>query len=282
MITLIKLIFSVLFLLLLSASNLAFSQQGITKLSAKDCKTLQQHNVITKSNPIPCSRLAVVTFNHVDEHGIIHDDGQLVVLDVIANQVAKLTAALTQQGFMIEKARPMERYLGDDQRSMADNNTSAFNGRAITNGKRWSLHAYGVTIDANPVQNPFIDIAKNGTAVVSPAQSARYAMNRLNERVGKLPRQGMAEDVVDLFALHGFFIWGGDWNYPIDYQHFQVGPRRFIERLVSLPQQQARVLLEQKITLYRRCQKESKTMKKLKRRAHCANTVIQNMKKSHV
>jgi len=278
----IKFKFRVLLLLLLSASNLAFSQQGITKLSVKDCKTLQQNNVITKSNPISCSRLALVTFNHVDEHGIIHDEGQLVVLDVIAAQVAKLTAALTQQGFMIEKARPMERYLGDDKRSMADNNTSAFNGRAITNGKRWSLHAYGVAIDINPVQNPFIDIAKNGTAVVNPSQSARYAMNRLNERVGKQPRQGMAEDVVDLFAQHGFFIWGGDWNYPIDYQHFQVGPRRFVKRLISLPQQQAQVLLEQKITLYRRCQKENKTMKKLKRRAHCANTVIQHMKKPHV
>lgn len=282
MMTLIKLIFSVLLLLLLSASNLAFSQQGITKLSAKDCNKLQQNKVITKSNPIPCSRLAIVTFNHINEHGIIQGDGQLVVLDVIANQVAKLTATLNQQGFMIEKARPMERYLGDDQRSMADNNSSAFNGRAITNGKRWSLHAYGVAIDINPVQNPFIDIGTNGTAVVSPTQSARNAMNRLNERVGKQPRQGMAEDVVDLFALHGFFIWGGDWNYPIDYQHFQVGPRRFIEHLISLPQQQARVLLEQKITLYRRCQKENKTMKKLKRRAHCANSVIQHMKKPHV
>ncbi len=271
-----------LLLLQLTVSNLAFSQQNITKLSTKDCKKLQQNKVITKSNPIACSRLSLVTFSHRNDHGTIHDDGQLVVLDVIAAQVVKLTAALTQQGFMIEKAQPMERYLGDDKRSMTDNNTSAFNGRAITNGKRWSLHAYGVAVDINPVQNPFIDIGKDGTAVVSPTQSARYAMNRLNERVGKQPRQDMAEDVVDLFAQHGFFIWGGDWNYPIDYQHFQVGPRRFVERLISLPQQQARVLFEQKITLYRRCQKENKTIKKLKRRAHCANTVIQHMKKPHV
>lgn len=271
-----------LLLLLLSVSNLAFSQQGITKLSAKECKKLQQSRVITQDNPIPCSRLSVVKFSHVNAQGATPRDGQLVVLDVIAPQVAKLTTALANRGFMIEKARPMENYLGDDQRSMADNNTSAFNGRAITNGKRWSLHAYGVAIDINPMQNPFIDIAKDGTAVVSPPQSARYAMNRLNERVGKRSRQGMAEDVVDLFAQHGFFIWGGDWNYPIDYQHFQVGPRRFVERLISLPPQQARVLFEQKITLYSQCQKENKTMKKLKRRAHCANTVIQNMKKPHV
>ena len=27
----------------------------------------------------------------------------------------------------------------------------------------------------------------------------------------------MAEEVVAIFAMHGFYFWGGDWDYPIDY-----------------------------------------------------------------
>lgn len=275
----IKMMASLLMLLLFTVSPTVYSQQSITKLSILDCKKLHQLKVITSNNPVLCSRLSKVRFSYENTQGIRKNDGQLVVLDVIAPLVVKLTAALANKGFMIAKAHPMEHYLGDDKRSMDDNNTSAFNGRAMTNGTRWSLHAYGVAIDINPVQNPFIDIAKDGTAVVSPVQSARYAMNRLNDRVGKQPRRGMAEEVVNLFAQHGFFIWGGDWNYPIDYQHFQVGPRRFIERLIALPLPQAQALLEQQINGYHRCLQANVTKRVLQRRAYCAEVIISHMKK---
>jgi hypothetical protein len=45
-------------------------------------------------------------------------------------------------------------YSGDDDRSMAANNTSAFNCRKVAGTSKWSEHAYGRAIDVNPVQNP--------------------------------------------------------------------------------------------------------------------------------
>ncbi|MEE4300460.1 MAG: M15 family metallopeptidase, partial [Pseudomonadales bacterium] len=120
------------------------------------------------------------------------------------------------------------------------NNSSAFNGRAITGGGRWSMHAYGVAIDLNPLENPYISFQADGSARVLPPRSARYAVNRLETRVGKARRPGMVEPVVLEFARHGFYRWGGDWNDPIDYQHFEVGSRRFVEVLVTLDPAAAR------------------------------------------
>ena len=45
---------------------------------------------------------------------------------------------------------------GDDDRSMAANNTSGYNCRRVAGSASWSEHAYGAAIDINPVQNPYV------------------------------------------------------------------------------------------------------------------------------
>lgn len=40
------------------------------------------------------------------------------------------------------------------------------------------------------------------------------------DRTKKLP--GMAEPIVELFKENCFPIWGGNWNIPKDYHHFQT------------------------------------------------------------
>ena len=234
--------------------------------------------VITDANPVPCERLSQVSFSYLNEHGVICNDGILIVLDILAPKVEALMHNLLLQKFIIAKARPIEAYLGDDQASMADNNSSAFNGRAVTGGSRWSLHAYGAAIDINPVENPFIDISEDGTAIISPAKSAYYAVNRLNHRPGKPNRHGMAEDVVDLFAEHGFFVCCGYWNYPVDYQHFQVGPRSFVETLAAMDRQEGEEVLNRFISMYKHCRKtNSSEYDGEKVRAECINAVLAAM-----
>ncbi|NVK42533.1 MAG: M15 family metallopeptidase [Oceanospirillaceae bacterium] len=229
------------------------SKATTAPLSDAECAKLAEAGVFTAGNPVRCQRLSRVRFSYLSDDGVIRHDGQLVVLDAIAPNVESLMDELLERRFYIAKAQPVEAYAGDDQASMADNNTSAFNGRAVTGGSKWSLHAYGAAIDLNPVQNPFIDIAEDGTAQISPARSARYSVNRSEQRPGKSSRGGMAENVVDLFARHGFFVWGGDWNYPIDYQHFQIGPRSFVEALASSNADEGRRLIEQYTSLYSQC-----------------------------
>lgn len=222
----------------------------INQPDAASCTAMQAAGVLRTQSPVPCERLRRVRFAYVDFDGRRHDDGEIVVLDAAAPHVQTLFAALLQQRFPLARARAMKHYRGDDEASMRDNNTSAFNDRAITGGTAPSLHAYGLAIDINPVQNPYIEIA-DGNAHFHPANGSRYA-NRAAARPGKPARAGMAEEVVELFARHGFTTWGGDWDAPIDYQHFQTS-RKLAQQLAALPPDQARAAFDAHVAAYRRC-----------------------------
>jgi hypothetical protein len=67
----------------------------------------------------------------------------------------------------------------------------------------------------------------------------------------------MAEEVIDIFADNGFSIWGGDWQNPIDYQHFQVS-RPLAEQLASLSAADAEIMFAQTIDRYRQCRRAGK------------------------
>jgi hypothetical protein len=114
--------------------------------------------------------------------------------------------------FPIRQLRPVSAYGGSDNRSMAADNTSAFNCRyAVANGpKHWSMHAYGGAIDINPRENPY---RLNGK-VLPPA--GKPYMDRSNVRSGMI--------VTGSAAVHAFSAigwgWGGRWSSTPDYQHF--------------------------------------------------------------
>jgi len=196
--------------------------------------------------PVRCSQLQVVHFAYADFDGHVHDDGEIMVMAAVAPQVQTIFKLLLERRVPLARARLMENYHGDDAASMADNNTSAFNHRPITGGTVPSLHAYGLAIDINPLQNPYLRCDAKGLVDISPPAGRPYA-TRLPIRPGMVDQQ-----VVDIFAVHGFPIWGGDWRQPIDYQHFQVS-RKMAERLAALPLKQARAHFENSILVYRRC-----------------------------
>lgn len=211
-------------------------------LDAAACDRLKAAGAMHASSPVTCTQLAIVRFSYVGFDGAIHDDGEIMVMAAVAQQVRELFDALRQRRFPLARARSIEHYGGDDAASMADNNTSGFNDRPVTGGGPPSLHAYGLAIDINPLQNPYVAFDGDGIARYSPPQGARFA-NRLLRRPGKRCRPGMAEEVVDLFATHGFTIWGGYWDAPLDYQHFQVD-RKLAQRLARLPEAEARALFD--------------------------------------
>lgn len=223
----------------------------IETLREAACAQMKLHGVHKANSPIPCQRLRIVRFSYVDFAGATHQDGEIMVLDAAADHVRSIFEELLQRRFPLARARLMQHYDGDDNAAMRDNNSSGFNHRALTGGSAMSLHAYGLAIDINPVQNPYLAFEANGQAQVSPEAGIRYA-NRMRQRPGKPMRQGMAEEVVQLFAQHGFLIWGGDWDDPIDYQHFQVS-RRLAEQLANLPAEKARAVFERHVQQYREC-----------------------------
>jgi hypothetical protein len=223
---------------------------GFFPISKAACSSMDAQHVINPGMPVGCPRLNLVRFAYVDFEGRLHNDGEIVVMDAVAPHVFRIFETLKQQGFPIKKARPMDQYGGNDDASMADDNTSGFNGRKITGGSSLSMHAYGLAIDINPVQNPYVKRTGDKLAF-SPPAGVSYA-NRFSDRPNKKNFAGMAETVIDVFANEGFLIWGGYWDDPIDYQHFQVS-QGLAEQLVRLSSAQAIAFFDKHVERYRKC-----------------------------
>jgi hypothetical protein len=102
--------------------------------------------------------------------------------------------------------------------SMAADNTSGFNCRcAVTSGPpQWSMHAYGLAIDVNTIQNPYIELGSG----VQPPAGAAY-VDRSDIRPGMAYPGGI---LVSAFSSVGWG-WGGNWADSPDYQHFSVNGR---------------------------------------------------------
>ena len=73
--------------------------------------------------------------------------------------------------YPIRQMRLVDAYGADDHRSMAADNTSAFNCRFVAGSPGvWSEHAYGRAIDVNPIENPYV----TASGYVSPPEGAPY------------------------------------------------------------------------------------------------------------
>ena len=232
------------------------------------CDRMRAAHVLNEGAPVGCERLRVVRFAYIDFNGGHHDDGQIMVLDAVADNVQAIFRALEVRKFPIAKAKLMDEYGGNDDKSMDDNNTSCFNDRPVTGGSTPSLHAYGLAIDVNPVQNPYIQFDQ-GKGSFSPQAGTGFA-NRLNARPAKAIRPGLAEEVVDVFADNGFLVWGGYWDTPIDYQHFQVHGK-MAERLAKSTPDQARSLFSAYVERYRSCRALRRSEDPASARAACVD-----------
>ncbi len=142
--------------------------------------------------------------------------GELIVNQSIAKDILEIMSELYRQSYPIERMVLVDAYGADDESSMSDNNTSAFNYREVAGTSTLSKHALGLAIDINPRYNPYVKQGEGGELLVSPANGAEYA-----DRNREFPYKIAKGDIcLRLFQEHGFF-WGGDWNYSKDYQHFE-------------------------------------------------------------
>lgn len=254
------------------SSTSAFSE--IFAITPERCEDMQTGGAISKNSPVTCNRLRNVSFSYVDFSGR-QQTGVVVVLDAVAPRVQVIFDELYKLKFPLAKSVPIDYYNGNDVDSMNDNNTSAFNSRPITGGQKWSLHAYGAAIDINPVQNPYISFGKSGIASIRPSAAALVSVNRRDVRPNKATRPGMAESVIDVFADNGFIGWGGYWNFPIDYQHFEIGSRGFAARLTIASPDKARKMFEEYVTAYSNCMRSEQNGEHAAARKKCVERVWQ-------
>lgn len=160
-------------------------------------------------------RLVEVVYYSFDKK--IHK-GQLVIDERLVEDIQEVFRVALENKFPIASVIPIahDRFLkngiwNEDDQSMLANNTSAFNYRLVTGGKKLSKHAYGFAVDINPVQNPYIkgDIVLPAGAVYDPNKPGTLTCD---------------SPVVKTFKRFGW-TWGGNWKSLKDYQHFEKVPQ---------------------------------------------------------
>jgi len=162
--------------------------------------------------PVAAEDLRLVELDFLGFDGRLQR-GALVVHRDLTDEVAAVFGELLELRYPIERMQTVEVYPGaEDELSMRDNNTSAFNCRPLPGGSGWSRHAYGRAVDVNPLINPYIDSAGN----LEPATAGDY-LDRRRDDPGILRADSPA---VRVFTDRGW-RWGGAWRSPIDYQHFE-------------------------------------------------------------
>ncbi len=162
--------------------------------------------------PVGPERLRRIELDYVGFDNQIHR-GSLWVNEALVTDVIAIFGDLERQRYPIAKMQTVDHYPGaEDELSMRDNNTSAFNCRPMPSGTSWSLHAYGRAIDLNPLINPYI--TKSGD--LQPKTAAKY-LDRTRPDPGILHA---GDPAVRAFTDRGW-TWGGGWRDPIDYQHFE-------------------------------------------------------------
>jgi len=137
----------------------------------------------------------------------VTDTGIIEVHCDLAEDVEEFFEFMMAVQFPLSSVKPLSFFGWNDEHSMAANNTSGFNRRKIAGTERWSKHAFGGAIDINPLLNPCVC-----GGIVQPA-GAVYDPSRLGALTANSP-------ITQFLKARGW-TWGGDWDSPKDYQHFQ-------------------------------------------------------------
>jgi hypothetical protein len=162
--------------------------------------------------PVPIRRLRLIRVSYHDFHGD-RRIGKLVANRGAVRALVRAMRSMYRNGFKIRRMYLVDRYEGNDRRSMRADNTSAFNCRFVSGTTRWSEHAYGKAIDINPVENPYV----RSDGSVSPRSGRPYA-DRTRHAKGMIHA---GDATVRAFRRVGWG-WGGYWRSAKDYQHFSA------------------------------------------------------------
>jgi hypothetical protein len=166
--------------------------------------------------PVGLSDLRLLTVAHRGFDGRVHT-GQLVVNSRGAGPLASVFRELYRLRFPIRHMRLSDAYGPSGSRPRDGDVSGSFECRQAvpspcTGGSgtgTWSMHAYGLAVDLNPVENPYVGCGQ------SRDPAARRYRDRSRHRRGMVTGR-----VVTAFRSIGWG-WGGSWTGNTkDYMHF--------------------------------------------------------------
>jgi hypothetical protein len=166
--------------------------------------------------PVPMSGLRLLTVSHRDFRGRTQT-GQLVVNRAAAAPLRRVFRRLYALHFPIRHMQLDDAYGARRDRPRDGDVSGSFECRQAvpspcTGGRgtgSWSMHAFGLAVDINPVENPYVGCG----------QSRDRAGRRFRDR--SVHRRGMVtRRAIGAFASIGWG-WGGAWSGNTkDYMHF--------------------------------------------------------------
>jgi D-alanyl-D-alanine carboxypeptidase-like protein len=166
--------------------------------------------------PVALSNLRVLTVSHWDFNGRT-TTGQLIVNRRAAWPLANVFRRLHELRFRIRHLRLADAYGPESGKPADDDISGSFECRQAvpspcsggTGTGTWSMHTFGLAVDLNPIENPYV-----GCGRVSHRTSRPY-LNRTRIRPGMV-----TPAVIKAFASIGW-SWGGAWaGNTKDYMHF--------------------------------------------------------------
>lgn len=166
--------------------------------------------------PVAPSGLRVIEMTYWGMDDKSHPDGRLVVNAKAADDLVSVFRKLYKMRYPIKRMEPVDKYKGSDFESIEADNTSAFNCRPATGSTSFSQHAYGLAVDVNPCENPYVYAGGR----VAHKHCVKYR-HRSNDDPGVIHPD---DKVVKAFATIGWG-WGGGWSGARDFQHFSSSGR---------------------------------------------------------
>jgi hypothetical protein len=160
--------------------------------------------------PVAISQLRLLRVRHWDFKGDV-ERGRLIVHEDSDRKILEVMESLFEERFPIRRMEVIDKYGGDDHKSMNADNTSAFNCRFVAGTQNWSQHAFGRALDLNPIENPYVTPSGH----VSPPAGRPYA-DRGRDAKGMIHG---GDATVRAFKRVGW-EWAGNWNGTKDFQHF--------------------------------------------------------------
>ncbi len=159
--------------------------------------------------PVTRDDLAYVTVSH---YGFDHEfhTGELLVNAAVADDIVGVFRKLYDARYPIEQMRITTKEELDLPPTGDGNVTGAFVCRPTVGSDYWSQHAYGLAVDVNPFQNPYV----KGDTII-PELATSYA-----NRDQALPGMIFDGDVVTKAFADIGWGWGGNWNSLKDWMHF--------------------------------------------------------------
>jgi hypothetical protein len=161
--------------------------------------------------PVARKDLRLLTVSYRDFEGRDRT-GQLIVNRTAARPLARVFRKLYRQRFPIRHMALADFYgsdpVNDPSAAFECREAAASPCNGGTTGT-WSQHAYGLAVDVNPVENPYIGCGMTHSPTV------RKYKDRSHHYKGMVTRRAIAA-----FASIGWG-WGGSWaGETKDYQHF--------------------------------------------------------------